>query len=485
MDFYNNNLEQSLKIFPLDHENRVRWLVNILNSIHDSVLVVDITSTILFANPSYTRSLGVPVHKVLGKKLSVIEPESQVLDVLRTGKPLLDKRQRIYSLGVDIVANITPIFENTNIIGAVAIFRDISEVLELQEKLRLTKNKMELARNLSQKYFSELKELKNRCPNTGDFVFQSAKIKQIIELVEKISAVDSTVLLTGETGVGKEVIAKLIHRTSKRAAGPFVIVNCGAIPESLLESELFGYEKGAFTGANKEGKAGLIEVAHNGILLLDEVGELPLTAQIKILRAIQENKIMRVGGVKPIDVNVRFIVATNKNLSEMVKQKTFREDLFYRLNVIPINIPPLRERKKDILPLMRFFLQKHNTNYGLNKSLTQEVIDTMECYSWPGNIRELDNLIERLVVCSNNDIIDLDDDALIDFLWKDAPPAGRVIVTDLMELRQGREMLEKQLIKKALSLFGTSRKAATALGVNHSTIIRKTQKYNIKWHDIN
>lgn len=480
MDFSYNGLEHSLKNFPIENKNRIKWLVNILNSIHDSVLVVDINSTILFANPSYTRSLGVPVHKVLGKKLSKIEPESQVLDVLRTGEPIVDKRQRIYSLGVDIVANITPILEGNSIIGAVAIFRDISEVLELQEKLRETENEMVQAKNLSNKYFSELKELKNKFLDISDFVFQSSKIKQIVELAKRLSEVDSTVLLTGETGVGKEVIAKIIHRASKRSEGSFVVVNCGAIPENLLESELFGYDKGAFTGANKEGKVGLIEVAHNGTLLLDEVGDLPLASQVKILRVMQENKIMRVGGIKPIEVNVRFIAATNKNLGEMVKQKTFREDLFYRLNVVPINMPPLRERKEDIFPLIRYFLHKYNSQYNLNKSFSQELIYNLECCSWPGNVRELDNLIERLVVCSNDDNIGMGEETLTDYFGSKVPDGGQVIVTDLMELNKAKGLLEEQLIKKALSIYGSSRKAATALGVNHSTIIRKAQKYKLK-----
>ncbi|MCL2335797.1 MAG: sigma 54-interacting transcriptional regulator, partial [Firmicutes bacterium] len=250
---------------------RVNWLYNILDSIHDGVLVVDAHSIILYANPSYTRNLGVPVKKVLGKKLAEIEPESLVLQVLETGRPIVDQRQRIYSLAKEIVANITPLREGDKIVGAVAIFRDISEVLELQKKLNVTQNEMEKVKNLSSKYYSELRALKNRFFDSSDFVFKSAKIKQVVELVHRLSEVESTVLISGETGSGKEVIAKMIHKTSKRADGPFVIVNCGAIPENLLESELFGYEKGAFTGANKEGKIGLIEVANEGTLLLDEV----------------------------------------------------------------------------------------------------------------------------------------------------------------------------------------------------------------------
>lgn len=472
------NSEQYLELFPIDEKNRINWLFNILDSIHDGILVVDINSTILYANPSYTRNLGVPVKKVLGKKLSEIEPESLVLQVLKTGEPIVDKQQHIYSLAKEIVANITPLIEENNVIGAVAIFRDISEVLELQENLKVTQSEIEKVKKLSSKYYSELTELKNRFFDISDFVFKSSKIKHVLELVKRLSEVESTVLITGETGSGKEVIAKLIHRTSKRSEGPFVVVNCGAIPENLLESELFGYEKGAFTGANKEGKVGLIEIASEGTLLLDEVGELPLTSQVKILRVMQENKIMRVGGLKPKKVNVRFLAATNKNLKEMIKDKTFREDLFYRLNVIPIHIPPLRERQEDILPLARFFLQKYNSQYNLNKSFSQEALYSLENYSWPGNVRELDNLIERLIVCSKEDIIAPDDETMIDY-FGNALFSGGVIVTDIINLKEARNLLEKQLISRALGQFNSSRKAASVLGVDHSTIVRKAKKYNI------
>jgi len=290
-------------------------------------------------------------------------------------------------------------------------------------------------------------------------------------------------LITGETGSGKEVISKLIHRTSKRSEGPFVVVNCGAIPENLLESELFGYEKGAFTGANKEGKIGLIEVASEGTLLLDEVGELPLSSQVKILRVMQENQIMRVGGLKPIKANVRFLAATNKNLKEMIKNKTFREDLFYRLNVVPIHIPPLRERREDILPLARFFLQKYNSQYNLNKSFSQETLYSLETHSWPGNVRELDNFIERLIVCSKEDIIAPDNETMIDY-FGNTLFGNRIIVTDIIKLKEARNLLEEQLITRALGLFCSSRKAAHVLGVDHSTIVRKAKKYNINLKNI-
>ncbi|MHB1407103.1 MAG: sigma-54 interaction domain-containing protein, partial [Desulfitobacteriaceae bacterium] len=312
---------------------------NIMDSIHDGVIVVSMDSTILYANPAYTRCFGVQVGKVLGRKLSEIEPNSRVLAVLRTGKPVVDDHSHVVSVGIDIVANITPVFELGKMTGAVAVFRDATEVMALKD--------------LVTRYHSELLELRTRLLDVEDVVWDSQAMRRVSELAQRVAMVDSTVLISGESGTGKEVVAKLIHRLSQRHEGPMVAINCGAIPENLLESELFGYEKGAFTGAVREGKAGLLEVADKGTILLDEIGELPLSLQVKLLRVIQELRFMRIGGVKQVKVDVRFVAATNRDLKIMVKQGTFREDLFYRLNVVPIHIPPLRERKRDIAGLIR------------------------------------------------------------------------------------------------------------------------------------
>jgi len=335
---------------------------NVLDSIHDGVIIVAMDSTILYANPAYTRSFGVEVEKVLGRKISEIEPNSHILDVLQTGKPVVDDHAQIDSVGIDIVANITPIFELGIMTGAVAVFRDATEVLALKD--------------LVTRYHSELLELRTRLldVDVDDVVWDSPAMRRVLELAQRVAMVDSTVLISGESGTGKEVVARLIHRVSQRHEGPMVAINCGAIPENLLESELFGYDKGSFTGAGREGKVGLVEVADKGTILLDEIGDLPLSLQVKLLRMIQEQCFMRIGGVKPIKVDVRFVVATNRDLKAMVKQGTFREDLFYRLNVVPIHIPPLRERKRDIAGLVRVFLQKYNNKYHIEKRILPEVI---------------------------------------------------------------------------------------------------------------
>lgn len=229
---------------------------------------------------------------------------------------------------------------------------------------------------------------------------------------------NSTVLIQGESGVGKGLLTEIIHKNSLRADKPFIKIDCGSIPENLLESELFGYKKGSFTGANKEGKIGLIELANKGTLFLDEIGDLPLGLQVKLLRAIQDRKIMPIGGNEPVDVDIRIIAATNRDLEKMVKQERFREDLYYRLNVIPIAIPPLRERREDIPGLILVLMDDYNKKFGFGKKMTPEVTRLLIRYDWPGNIRELENMIERLIITSSGECIEVEDliDNGLDFL---------------------------------------------------------------------
>jgi transcriptional regulator with PAS, ATPase and Fis domain len=301
-------------------------------------------------------------------------------------------------------------------------------------------------------------------------------MRHIYDLATWVGQVDSTVLILGESGVGKEVIAHTIVRSSDRRDEPFIKVNCGAIPENLLESELFGYEKGSFTGADRKGKPGMFELAHKGTLLLDEVAEIPLNLQVKLLRAIQEQEIMRVGGTKPIKLEVRIIAATNKNLDERVKNGEFREDLFYRLNVIPITVPPLRDRKEDIPPLIEHFLRRYNDKYKLSKTISPQVIERLVNYDWPGNVRELQNIVERMVVLTREDGI-----SLINIPPQIKPLVEKeryfhVDVADVIPLKDALFQVEKKLIIKALQKYGTTRRAAEALGVDQSTVVRKYQR---------
>jgi len=291
-------------------------------------------------------------------------------------------------------------------------------------------------------------------------------MREVIDLTIRVARVDSTVLILGDSGVGKEVVAGLLHKAGNRSKHPFIRVNCGAIPENLLESELFGYEGGAFTGAKREGKPGMLELAHKGTLFLDEIAELPPALQVKLLTVIQERVVTRLGGTKPIQVDLRILAATNRNLYSMVEQGLFRADLYYRLNVIPIVIPPLRERKEDIPFLVSHFLQKFNKKHRQVKSIDPGAMDILYHYPWPGNVRELENLVERLVVITPGDIIEARD-LPINVLNKGS------------SFSDNGSLSEKEIITELYHRLRSTRKVAETLGVNQSTVVRKIKKYNI------
>ncbi|MDD2216585.1 MAG: sigma 54-interacting transcriptional regulator [Eubacteriales bacterium] len=306
----------------------------------------------------------------------------------------------------------------------------------------------------------------------------SPNMQKIITLITQISIVDSTVLLQGPSGVGKSLISKIIHDNSLRKGKPFITIDCATLPPPLLESELFGYEGGSFTGAEKKGKTGFIELANCGTLFLDEISELPLGLQAKLLRVLQNREIFKVGGNKPIPVDIRIISATNRNLSKLVKQKLFRNDLYYRLKVIPITIPSLQERKEDIIPLTNLFIDQFNENYGFQKTLHPAVYEQILDYSWPGNIRELENAIEYMIVTSKKDTID--PSALQAFI-KDSPSSNTVNMTVFtgLTLSEAKDNFEKQLLLDVMSKTKSTLEMANLLGLDRSNITRKLNKYNI------
>lgn len=317
---------------------------------------------------------------------------------------------------------------------------------------------------------------KTHDPPSNPVIAYSVEMGKVLHLATRVAQVTTTVLILGESGVGKEVIARFIHNASLRKTGPFVTINCGAIPPNLLESELFGYEAGAFTGAKREGKPGMIEVASSGTLFLDEISDLPLDLQVKLLQVIQERRLTRVGGIQPIEVDIRIIAATNRDLAKMVEKGEFRADLFYRLNVVPIIIPPLRSRRDDVIPLIYHFLAKHNTTHGYNKTISRETREVLTQYSWPGNVRELENLMERLVVTVEGEEIAVED--LPQYVKeRDVTCDFKVIVEGVIPLREAVEEVEKQLIRHARKEYETTYEIAEALGVNQSTVVRKLRKY--------
>jgi len=293
----------------------------------------------------------------------------------------------------------------------------------------------------------------------------------------RAAQVKSTVLIRGESGVGKGFFAKLIHFASPRKEGPFIRVDCGSIPESLIESELFGYDRGAFTGARAEGKPGHFELAEGGTLFLDEIGDLPLNVQVKLLRFLEENEMIRVGGTVPKKVDTRIIAATHRNLEEMVKKGEFRKDLFFRMNVIPIYIPPLRERPEEIPSFVQFFLQKVNRENRTNKVILSRAIDCLRQYPFPGNIRELANLVEQLVVLTQKRHIGVED--LPAHVRQPEINIGRLTESEDMNLSRAVQRLEKIMIIRALKSCGTQRKAARLLGIDQSTLARKAKRYGI------
>ena len=346
--------------------------------------------------------------------------------------------------------------------------RDITQLAELQQEI-------DQKSALIKHYEMELLKLQ-QIENAP--IARSPQMIRLFEAAKHVAATSSTVLILGESGVGKEVLAKWIHQTSQREKQPFVTVNCAAIPESLIESELFGYEKGAFTGAQATGKAGLFELAHKGTLFLDEIGELPYAMQSKILRVIQEKEVQRIGSAKPIRVDVRLIAATNRSLEKMVAEGTYREDLYYRINVIPFTIPPLRERKEDIPILVAHFIDEFSQMYGRKIEISPVVLNRLIGYHWPGNVRQLRNVIERMVVMSKSGKITLSD--LPDFL-ADPLPSPANMTAAVLPLHQARLEFEKGLIIQALKQSKSVRQAAQLLELEHSTLIRKLKKLKIDY----
>lgn len=445
----------------------------IIESSYDGIVLSDRQGRIFRANQSMERvSGGIKVAEIVGKTARELEQEGIIVSQSKIilGNDPLTLKQTIRT-GVELFITSKPAYDDCGtFMFFVATIRDMTELHRLRREMEETKD-------LSHRYYQELIQLRDQLLDFDDMVIKSPQMKDICQKAFRVAKTDTNVLVSGPSGSGKEMIAKIIHKTSPRVKGPFVQINCGAIPESLLESELFGYEKGAFTGANRQGKMGLMEMAHNGTLLLDEIGDMSPIVQVKLLRAIQEQEIYRVGSTTPVKLNVRIIAATNKNLEDMVEKKLFREDLYYRLNVIPIYIPPLRERREEILPLAVYFLKRYNAKHNTVKSLSPEVCSLLEEYDWPGNVRELENLMERMVVISDGKM--LTTKWLPRNMVQHVPANGSrpPLPEGRRSLRQIRDDAERHAIQQALAAHGSLRQAARELGVDHSTIIRKLRQF--------
>ena len=444
-------------------------LDSIIQSSSDGLFVTDSAGIILRVNQTFKKMALCNTQDLIGRGIQEIEEviyaHSLVELVLRRRKPVtIMENKHNHS----ILVTGSPVFdEQGKLLRVVINLRDMTSLNQLRQEVID-------AKRLSEKYHQQLSELRDH-QDTGGMIGTGPEMERVFELIRRVAKVDSTVLLFGESGVGKEGIGKLLHTQSNRAEGPFIKLNCGAIPENLLESELFGYESGAFTGARREGKMGMFELAHNGTLLLDEIGDFPLNLQSKLLRVLQEREVVPVGGTKPRQVNVRIIAATHKNLEEMTRAGQFREDLYFRLNVVPILIPPLRERHDDVIPLIYHFRDKFSKKYGFQRDFSPEVIEAFLEYDWPGNVRELENMVERLMVVSAGELILVSQ--LPPPFKRSAIKLGGISVNSLMPLKEAVDEVERHLIDKALEKYGSTYKAAAALGVNQSTIVRRMARF--------
>ena len=456
------------------------WLDTIIDSSFDGLWICDHEGKVIRVNKASERINQVKAEEVVGKNMRELITEgffdkSVTLEVLRRKTAVTMIQQIKGDKRILVTGN--PIFnEKGEIAFVVTNDRDITELDNLRGQLQE-------AQALAKGYISKLSELEMKGVDLSNIIFRSEGMEIIIQVALRVAPVDTTVLLLGESGVGKGMIAKLIHKHSERSTGPFIRVDCAGIPDSLIESELFGYENGAFTGAKTEGKPGLFELANKGTLFLDEIGEIPLSSQSKLLRFLEDHEIIRIGGTEPKEIDVRVITATNKKIDEMVSSKLFREDLYYRLNVVPIHIPPLRERRDDILSLIFHFLNKFNHAYQKKKVLSPEVIETLSKHDFPGNIRELSNMIERLVVVTEKDRIESPDlpNSVTGFISRTIP---HPFLSENIPLKDALKKFESIIIEKTIQKYGSQHEAAKILKVDQATISRKMKKYKFLQTDV-
>ncbi|MDX5632523.1 sigma-54 interaction domain-containing protein [Clostridioides difficile] len=436
---------------------------DIIEHIDEVVVVFNKDGVIEKMNTVSDEILPFKRTEVLGRNITdlvrqgLVE-EPIILNMLKVKKKIY--RNIVYPDGKLIAYTAVPRWDSKGkLTGGVLTGRDISRVIKLESQIK----------------YSDISE-------DTEYISQSKIMDNIKKVVKRAAASDSSIFINGESGVGKEIIARTIYKYSSRRDKPFIAINCGAIPNELLESEFFGYEEGSFTGAKKKGKKGLFEEANGGTIFLDEIGELPMQMQKKLLRVIQENTITRIGGSKPIKIDVRYISATNISHEDLRNNLKFRQDLYYRLSVIPVKIPPLRERKEDIVPLVNYFLKLYNEKYNREVEVSPKVIELLEEYSWPGNIRELKNIIERFVVLSAKNVIGEDEFNMLinlDMIDNETDDLSPIVVNGIMNLNDAYKIVDQIMISKAINKYGSITKAAEVIGIYPSTIHRKIKSGHI------
>ncbi|QTS85936.1 sigma 54-interacting transcriptional regulator [Ectopseudomonas khazarica] len=443
----------------------------LLDALHDGVYITDADGITLKVNSAYERLTGLRSEDVVGQHMQALVEQGVIsqsvsLRVLKEGKAL--SLMQSVSQGKRLLVSGTPIFaEDGRVRYVVSTVRDMTELLRMKHERDELQQLRKLRSSTARLHAGQRDDLLDTSP-----VANLPASGRVFALARQVAASDVKVLLQGETGVGKTLIAQYIHKSSPRAAQPFLALNCGALPENLIEAELFGYVAGAFTGAGSKGKRGLLELAHQGTVFLDEIGDLPLALQVKLLKVIEESRFIPVGGLELKEVDVRIVTATHHDLRAMVSEGRFRADLYYRLNVVPIHVPALRERREEIQPLLDFYLAEFNQRYGRELSWGLEALDALTDYDWPGNIRELINLVERLVVtCSAGSV------ELFDLPEEMRAARGARDDEHLLPLRKQVEQLERRLIRQALVQHKTTREAARVLGLSQATLVQKMKRW--------
>ena len=457
-------------------------LKELLNYYYGNIFVVDGKGKIIYANASAAESVGSTIDDITGKNCQEMEMEgyydkSVALDAIRKKKRVLS----VYKtrIGLNVVCSANPILDECGNVTRVVVFsQDEALMREIMNDVEEERKK-----NISiQQTLSYIQE-KMACQN---IVSSSPEMERLFKMLLNVARTDTTVTIYGESGTGKEVLANFVHQNSMRSNKPFIPINCAAIPAELMEAEFFGYEKGSFTGANREGKAGLFEMADHGTIFLDELGEMPLSLQSKLLRVLESGEVKRIGSSKTIKTDVRIIAATNRNLTKMVDEKTFREDLYYRLNVIPVNIPPLRERPEDIEALSEHFLNEFNRKYGRNVEISEDVLNKFKKYSWPGNIRELKNEIERYVVTEGQVSSVLNDNIRhsmtdVNIKFTNSNISKNITVKNI-PLKEVMDRYEIEYIRHVIDdCEGVMTEAAKRLGIHRSALYKKIDKFKEKY----
>lgn len=443
---------------------------------YDGIIIADGDGRIVYMNPASERLEEVDKAYILNRLASELEEEG-IYEVSVTVKTLKERRpvsRMQYKGGKQLVITGTPIFYGNRIKWVYINERDVTELNKI-------KRDSQEVRAIAEKYKRQLEELKQKEGEKQELIFKSTAMEKAVSIFERIAPTDIMVLIQGESGTGKGIQARWVHDHSLRKDKPFIQIDCGTLSETLLESELFGYAKGAFTGASPSGKKGLAEAADGGTLFLDEIGEMPLGIQVKLLRLIQDQVFIPVGSVEEKSVDIRIIAATNRNLREMAEAGGFRKDLYYRLNVVLITLPPLRERKEDLFYLIAYFLKQFNQKYKSHKTILNQAVSRLCQYHWPGNVRELSNVMERLVVVVPKSTIDTEDvDTVIG-----PPSSGECCLPASREktYREALEEFERFYLQDAVNHCETNGELAEQIGVSPSTLKRKLKKYHLRTKD--